>query len=294
MPVCIPEKYCKVPAISENLIPIYNNLYLDEYAVLHDEIKYKCLQEGDVNIGGSTQICVLTQTNQTTWSGLKPRCVHKNFSLTSNNGIIYLSISICIISLFILAIATYCAFRLNETATKAVQVFNEHQQLVQQQNVSVPSGSTSSSHPEGSYASNQSLINVDQRNAINSRQLPKIPSLYQENIYDSVQNTISEPRYVDFRAQQLPPNNKQQPSTWDTLKRKLNKQDEIDDLTSTSYRRMNTDSCEYDYVDLKANESIYKRIIDMSGGLPTIPDTPNNLTRQSTFKRNDTTSDTQF
>ena len=271
LPECIPETYCVIPPIPENVVPSFSSLYQNQYAVVHDEITFKCLNNEDVNIGGSLMACQITGT----LSGLPPRCVTKNLNLTSNNGIVYLSISVSLVSLIILVLAIYCAIKLNHTANKAVRVFNEqHQQLVQQQNLSAQSSLNSSLVPDSLYSA-YGQINE-------GRELPAVP-MYREHIYDSVQN---EPRYVDFRTYHLE-QAKQQPSTWDSIKRKLRKQDNTqDDLKSTTYRRAARDSVDfdgYDYIDLKANDSTFKQMIDNQIEV--------NLPKQSTFKKN---TDTQF
>lgn len=265
LPECVPTHFCIMPNVPDNVIPSYNSLYLNEFAVVHDEITYKCLNdELDVNIGGSLQTC-LTNGN---WSGLSPRCVTriKNLNLSTNNGIIYLSVSVSIVSLIILILAIYCAVKLNATANKAVQVFNEqHQQLVQQ-NLSVQSSLNSSIYPDNSYT-------------LNIRQLPKVPSLYQEqHIYETVQNVVTEvPRYVDFKLSHSD-SNKQQPQTWNNIQRNLKKQDN----SNIDPNRVNRDSTDgYDYINLKTNESAYKRIIDNNLELNF------NNRKQSTFKTNE-------
>lgn len=187
LPECLPETYCTIPQIPENVIPSFSSLYQNQYAVVHDEITFKCLNNEDVNIGGSLMACLITGN----WSGLPPRCVTKNLNLSGNNVIVYLSISVSLVSLIILLLAIYCAIKLNHTANKAVRVFNEqHQQLVQQQNLSAQSSLNSSLVPDSIYSAGYGQ-------AVNEgRQLPKVPSLYREHIYDSVQNVANEPRYV--------------------------------------------------------------------------------------------------
>lgn len=275
-PECLPETYCVVPPIPDNVIPSYSSLYLNQYSVVHDEITFECLNnETDVNIGGSLMAC-LTDGN---WSGLPPRCVTKNLNLAGNSGIVYLSISVSLVSLIILVLAIYCAIKLNHTANKAVRVFNEqHQQLVQQQNLSAQSSLNSSLVPDSIYSAS---LSQTYGQAVNEgRELPNVPSLYRENIYESVQN---EPRYVDFRTYHLE-QAKQQPSTWDSIKRKLKKQDNVqDDLKTMTYRRAARDSVDfegYDYIDLKKNDPNMKQIGDQI---------VIGLQKQSTFK-----SDTPF
>lgn len=177
-----------------------------------------------------------------------------------------------IVSLLILTVAIYCSFKqLNKTASKAVQVFNEQHQLVQQ-NLSTQSSLNSNNLQN--YTTNQAIIYNNNQIV---RELPKIPSLYNENIYDTL-TALNEPRYVDFKFYSIDRNKKQQqPSTWNQLKRKLSRQD-IDDLNSESYRRANTDSCEYDYIDLKANDQpVYKNLIDSQSI---------SYAKESTFKPN--------
>lgn len=187
LPVCLPETYCTIPPIPDNVIPSFSSLYQNQYAVVHDEITFKCLNSEDVNIGGSLMACLTTGN----WSGLPPRCVTKNLHLSGNNGIVYLSISVSLVSLIILLLAIYCAIKLNHTANKAVRVFNEqHQQLVQQQNLSAQSSLNSSLVPDSVYSAGYGQV-VNE-----GRELPKVPSLYREHIYDSVQNVVNEPRYV--------------------------------------------------------------------------------------------------